>query len=62
MNSQSWKFFFVFNFSTFLLFWLFSYYSSAGNLGNRRPISLLHYVHANVIVVQKNPFNQAIEE
>jgi len=52
--------FFVFSFSTFLLCWLFSYYSSARNLDNKRPISLLHYVHAKVIVVQKT-FNQAME-
>jgi hypothetical protein len=61
MNSQGWKLFFVFNFSTFLLCWMFSYYSSACDLNNRRPISLLYYVHAKVIVVQKTTFNQAME-
>jgi len=62
MTSQSWRFFFVFNVSTFLLYWLFSCVSSACNLDNKRPIALLHYVHAKAIVIQKKKtFNQAME-
>jgi hypothetical protein len=61
INSQGWKFFFVFNFSTFLLCWLFIYYSNACNVDNKRPISLLRNVLAKVNVVQKTTFNQAME-